>query len=121
MKRTLTAWLAIFGMVLNALWPLLAHAVPAEFSAPVCSTVGTRSAPSDANGGPAQPAPAKSPAAHCPFCAGGGDQNPVLATAASPAIAAPTMAARPFVAPASSVQSVVLLAAQPRGPPARLI
>lgn len=120
MRRSLTrrfaAWLAILAMGLNGLWPLLANAAPAEFVAPVCSMVGTAIAV-DAAGMPAQPAPAKSLAPHCPFCSTGSDHNPALATAETFAFAAPEPVARPQIAVISPKYSFVVLAAPPRGPP----
>ena len=120
MKRRLTAWLAIFGMVLNALWPLLATAAPREFVAPVCSMVGTTVAV-DAAGMPAQPAPAKSPAPHCPFCTTGSDHNPALATAQTIAFAPPVAAVRVPAPVAEHGSYFLILAAHPRGPPANPI
>lgn len=120
MNRRLAAWLAIFGMVLNALWPLLANAALAEFSAPVCSMVGTMSAP-DGYNLPAPTAPAKSPAPHCPFCTFGADHSPALASAAVLAFAPPPELARLLVIVVEYFPSFVFPTAPPRGPPARLI
>jgi hypothetical protein len=110
----------MFGMVLNALWPLLANAGPAEFSAPICSMVGTKST-SGMGGSPGQPAPAKMGAAHCPFCAAGGDQNPALSSAEPLAFPPPIVIAKPLAAGVEFFPSVVSFAAHPRGPPLSLI
>ncbi len=118
-KRRFIAWLAILAMGLNGLWPLLATAAPVEFSAPICSMAGTTMAP-DAYSLPAQPAPAKSPAPHCPFCTGGSDHNPALATSKTLAFA-PAAVVPPLLAVVAVSPSFIFLAAHPRGPPSRLI
>ena len=107
-------------MGLNGLWPLLANAAPVEFSAPLCSMVGTTVAV-DAAGMPAPPAPVKSPAPHCPFCSTGSDHNPALATAETISFAAPESQPQLLIAVAAQETSIVILAAPPRGPPALLI
>jgi len=120
LTRTFAAWLAILAMGLNGLWPLLANAAPVEFVAPICSMVGTTAA-ADAGGMPMQPAPAKSPAPHCPFCSTGSDHNPALATAEAIAFAVPESTPQPLASVFAQNSSFVLLAAHPRGPPSRLI
>ena len=118
--RTFATWLAILAMGLNGLWPLLANAAPREFVAPLCSMVGSTMAV-DASGMPAQPAPAKSPAAHCPFCSTGGDHNPALATVGVVAFVSPVARFQHAMIVAEPAASFVVLAAAPRGPPLRLI
>jgi hypothetical protein len=119
-KRKFAAALAILAMAFNALWPLLAHAAPAEFSVPLCSTVGASPASAAASGLPLQPAPAKSFAPHCPFCPGAGDHTPVLASTSAPLIVvAPPDFDPPFAAPPVRA-SFVHPSAHPRGPPAVL-
>ena len=124
MRRSLTrrfaAWLAILAMGLNGLWPLLANAAPVEFVAPICSMVGTTVAV-DAGGMPVEPAPAKSPAPHCPFCSTGSDHNPALATAETIAFAVPESMPQPLVSDFAPKSSFTVLAASQRGPPSRLI
>ena len=119
-KRKFAAALAILAMVLNALWPLLAHAAPVQFSAPVCSTVGTTAAPAGAGGLPVLPAPAKSFAPHCPFCLGIGDHTPGLASASVPVIVVEQQGFHPLFAATPVRASFVHPSAQPRGPPAVL-
>lgn len=109
------------GMVLNALWPLLANAGPADFSAPVCSAVGTKSAPNIFGGLPTHPTPAKLSAPHCPFCAGSSDYQPALASAANVSDAQPAAVSQPLFAATELPLSFEILAAHPRGPPAFLI
>jgi len=116
LTRTFAAWLAILAMGLNGLWPLLANAAPAEFVAPICSMVGTTMAV-DAGGLPMQPAPAKSPAPHCPFCSTGSDHSPALPAAESIAFAPAVAAIQPLPAVTAQVSTCVVLAAHPRGPP----
>ena len=120
MNRSFATWLAILAMALNGLWPLLANAAPAEFSAPVCSMVGTMSAP-DGYSMPAPTAPAKSPAPHCPFCSTSSDHNPALATVGVIALAPPVAQFQRAIIVAEPAASSVVLAAAPRGPPSRLI
>ena len=120
LTRTFATWLAILAMGLNGLWPLLANAAPREFVAPLCSMVGTTMAV-DASGMPAQPAPAKSPAAHCPFCSTGSDHHPALAPAGVIAFAPPVAQFQRSIIVAEPAASSVVLAAAPRGPPSRLI
>jgi hypothetical protein len=119
--RKLATWLAIAGMALNALWPLLANAGPAEFSAPVCSMVGTKLAPGVAGGLPAHPSPGKPGAPHCPFCPGVGDQSPALAACRGLAVVAPTASAQAIAVELFRPVSFLYLAAHPRGPPSPLI
>ena len=118
--RRFAAWLAILAMGLNGLWPLLANAAPVEFVAPVCSMVGTTIAV-DAGGMPAQPAPAKSPAPHCPYCSFGSDHSAALPGAVSVGFAPPPALARPLALAVECFPSFVFPTAPPRGPPSRLI
>ena len=116
MKR-LTAWLAVAAMALNALWPLLAHAGPAEFSAPVCTTSATAEFTSPAGTLPAPPAKLNAP--HCPFCGGAG----VFVFAAPPAVVGfvPVEYESPARDAAASPQAFELFRAPPRGPPVSLL
>jgi hypothetical protein len=118
MTRRFSAWLAILGMVLNALWPLLAHAAPREFVAPICSMVGTTAA-QVMEGGLPPPAPLKSVAPHCPFCSLGSDQQPLLAAAEIPAFVPLLLAAPPPPAKIVVFSATIASAAHPRGPPSR--
>ena len=121
MSRKFVGWVAILGIALNALWPLLAHAAPAdtrEFAVPVCSTNGTyyTTASNDAPK-PVKTPPASSALPHCPFCLGVSDH--VTALASTPSIV--------FVLASSGhapvhVQTVVWTSfthpySHPRGPP----
>ena len=117
MNRKLASWLAIFGMVLNALWPLLANAGPAEFSAPVCSMVGTKAGPGFSGNLPAPSQPSKLSAPHCPFCTSVSDHHPALAVTAVLLFVPPLESLRPLVAVELVAPLFVLLAAPPRGPP----
>jgi hypothetical protein len=38
MKRRFVAWLAVFGIAFNALWPLLANAAPVDLQMTICTT-----------------------------------------------------------------------------------
>lgn len=115
MKRRLSAWLAIAAMALNALWPLLAQAGPAEFALSWCSAVGAKA-------GPVLPAP-ESPklrAAQCPFCAGAGDAGVALGGCPF-SVRVVAGAGTALAATHSSVVSTATyLAASPRGPPSAI-
>jgi hypothetical protein len=117
--RRFAAWLAIVAMGLNGLWPLLANAAPVEFSAPICSMAGTTVAV-DAGGIPVQPAPAKSPAPHCPYC-GSSNHHAALTNSAYSLFEASTVIVKPWVVSNGFFPSFVILAAHPRGPPSPLI
>jgi hypothetical protein len=103
-------------MTLNGLWPLLAHAAPRQFVAPVCSMVGTTAAQAMAGNVP-PPAPLKLTAPHCPFCNLGGDHSPALPAAHNPAFAQLPSAVPPGLLPVVAPFSLIPLAAHPRGPP----
>lgn len=120
MNRKLASWLAIFGMVLNALWPLLANAGPVEFAMPVCSAVGT-TASAGLAGTPLQPAPGKLSAPHCPFCTSASDHQPALPVAAALLLPPPAESLSPLLAIEPIAPSFTLLSAHPRGPPPLLI
>jgi hypothetical protein len=111
MHRRFIAWLAIFGIAFNALWPLAVNAAPLELQATVCSAGKPPPAV------PAKQIPASSSLPHCPFCLGAGDQTPAL-TANRPVTferAIFTFAAA--VAGSFAGQSFVHPSAAPRGPP----
>src|SRR5258708_1552852 len=108
-------------MVLNALWPLLANAGPQDFSAPICSMVGTKAMPAAAGGLPLNPAPGKLSAPHCPFCMGVSDQTPALTSHAGVVLDTSLVDAPPITLVSSQPLFFSSLAAQPRGPPALLI
>ena len=69
LNRSIAAWLAIIAVTLNAFWPLLAHARPADAGkfVEVCTMEGMKrvSAPDSDAGGPES---GEHKAAHCPFC-----------------------------------------------------
>ncbi len=113
MKLRIAAWLALMAMVLNGLWPLLAHAAPGGFVAPVCSTVGSPPPGADAPVGNNHGKPG---AAHCPFCIFGGDHSPAL-TAQIHVSAALRPAGQAVAIGRAAEPSFLFLAAAPRGPP----
>jgi len=115
MQRRLLAWLAIFGIACNALWPLVANAAPVDIDATICS-VGKTAA--TAQPAPVKGIPASSSLPHCPFCLGVSDSTPGLA-------AAPFVFYDPVVATLSAAIAGTFGAATfthpsaaPRGPPA---
>ena len=65
-RRSVAAWLALSGMTLNALWPVLGNARPAAPALPseICSATGLKHA-----GGEPAGAPEKGPhPSHCTLC-----------------------------------------------------
>ena len=117
MKYRFALWLAFAGMALNALWPLLANAGPRQFWAPMCSMVGTMSAPANVDGGPAQPGPGKWVAPHCPFCLGAGDQTPALAADTTREIAVASVCMRSLATVRTPPLALLYLRPDSRGPP----
>lgn len=113
--------MAILGVALNALWPLLAHAAsaaPQEFAAPICTTNKAYfTAP--ANGGelPAKTPPASSALPHCPFCLGVSDNVPALAATPAVAWAAALPRHAPVLVQAVAWTSFTHPYSHPRGPP----
>jgi hypothetical protein len=101
-------------MALNAAWPLLANAQPADTAAEICSAAGGSHA-----GGGAPATPAKGyHASHCSLCPFGAERGAAIAPAVQPLLAS-APAAAPGFAPAGAPQAPVSLypAAPPRGPP----
>ena len=119
MRRRLSAWLAMAGIALNALWPLLANgaAPPQSMPMTICSASGMHTVADGATGAPVQPA-GNGTLVHCPYCTGAGDYTPVLA----PALRTPLVVAPPafqqFSETTFYTTAVFQFAARPRGPPA---
>lgn len=82
-KFRLASWLAIAGMALNALWPLLANAQPAGQASmfEVCTAGGIKFVPDDAGKATAENG-ARHLQPHCALCSFGADKVPALAQAA---------------------------------------
>jgi Protein of unknown function (DUF2946) len=71
MKRAAVVWLAILGMALNALWPLLAIAnpgVPEPFGVPVCTADGLVMVFDAGRQLPNPDGPVHRLVPHCAFC-----------------------------------------------------
>jgi hypothetical protein len=115
MQRRLIAWLAIFSIACNALWPLVANAAPVDIDATICSAGKTAPA---AQSAPAKGIPASSSLPHCPFCPGVGDSTPGLA--AAPFVFYERIVATFAAANAGTFGAAVFThpSAAPRGPPA---
>jgi hypothetical protein len=114
MQRRIVAWLAIFGIALNAMWPLVANAAPVNIQATICTT---NKATQTEQQPPARQIPASSSLPHCPFCLGFSDSTPGIA--ATPVVVfervIATVAA--VVAGTSGPASFTHPSAAPRGPP----
>ena len=70
-RRRIAAWLALAAMALNAAWPLLANAKPADPGAEICSATGLNHA---AGGAPAAPAKGVH-SSHCNLCPFGAERG----------------------------------------------
>jgi hypothetical protein len=111
-----TAWLAMLLMALNALWPLLAAAQPADsVMMEVCTAQGRQliageRSPSQNGSG------AKDPVSHCTLCAG--SDKPVLADVAPDSIPVTILDSSPGEAwPPIAPQGYRRSPAHPRAPP----
>jgi len=115
MQRRLLAWLAIFGIACNALWPLVANAAPIDIDATICTAGKTASA---AQSAPVKGIPASSSLPHCPFCLGVSDSTPGLA--AAPVVFYDRVVATLSAAIAGTFGAATFThpSAAPRGPPA---
>lgn len=119
--RRVTAWIAIFAILLAALAPSLARALSSPQKAmpwsEICSVVGTQAVPDAAsvpNSGRHDGAEFK----HCPFCLTHAGQ---FALPATPPDVLPTADSRAEVFPPSTATPpprFIRAAAQPRAPPA---
>jgi len=114
MQRRLVAWLAIFGIAFNAMWPLVANAAPTGIDAIVCTT---NKAAQAAQQSPAKRVPASSSVPHCPFCPGVGDTTPALASAPFVFYDRVIATLSAAIAGTSGAVSFTHLSAAPRGPP----
>ncbi len=87
-SRTVTGWLAIVLMALNALWPLIANARPASAAAftEVCTAGGMQRIPVDGGG---TRAPELTLSQHCASCAFSGDRAAAPPTAPLLFVSAP--------------------------------
>ena len=101
-------------MALNAAWPLLANAQPADPAAEICSAAGGNHA-----GGGAPATPGKGyHASHCNLCPFGAERGAAIAPTVRPLLAS-APAATPGFVPRGAPQAPVSLypAAPPRAPP----
>ena len=105
MKRRFVAWLAVFGIAFNALWPLLANAAPVDLQMTICTTDKS-----------AQAAQLDLP--HCPFCLGVSDTTPGVASAHAVFYERVVTLLAATVPGASGAASFTHPSAAPRGPPA---
>ena len=110
MRRRFSAWLALFAMALQALWPLAAQPAPTH-SVQICTTGGA-TYQVELPGAPAQPAHE-----HCAICVIGADRPmAVPAAPAALAVASPSEASALARRPAL-VASERFHSARPRAPP----
>jgi len=109
-RRRFPAWLALFAMALQALWPLAAQPSPTH-SVQVCTTGGA-TYEVELPGAPAQPAHE-----HCALCVLGVDRP--MAAPAAPAVLAVATRSEASAQPRlpAFVASERFLSARPRAPP----
>jgi hypothetical protein len=121
LKQRVAAWLAIVAMILHGSWPLIADGKPKAFDLPLelCSAHGVgatldKTQPS----APVAPPAETGSLEHCPFCGANvcewvavqsGEHAFPLHAATAQGLLLPFVAARG--------ESVLYLAARPRGPP----
>ena len=119
MKHRIARWLAIVGMALNALWPLLASAGPQELTTIICSAHGMQQV-SLSDSGPLPSAPERNLLPHCAFCSSVGTSAAVLPGTAL-AFAAPALSqVRPIAVGLLLASSSDYTFPVPRGPPSLL-
>ncbi len=113
------AALALLGITLNALWPLLANAAPrADFFADQICTVKNKAPGSAVGKLPAQLPVEKHPNAHCVFCASGAC-NASLHDA-SPGVVPPAVTTERVLYGQAALRTIerIYLLAESRAPPA---
>jgi hypothetical protein len=114
------AWLAILGIALNALWPLLANASPRpdSFRAEICS-LNNLKAPQgiSENIPPAQLPAEQHPLAHCVFCASGVCAAPLTGASFVVVVQVATANLKPYAADSRPGSAVTWLLAPSRAPP----
>jgi Protein of unknown function (DUF2946) len=114
-RGRIAAWLALAGIALNAFWPLIANAKPADSPvfAPICSVTGLKhgSSPADVPG----ENPLSLRCALCVFHAGLGVA--ITPTAPAPVVPADAVDERPAPIAELRFGTALYLAAPPRAPP----
>jgi hypothetical protein len=114
LRRRTAAWLALAAMALNAAWPLLANAQPADPALEICSAASGSHA-----GGGAPATPGKGyHASHCNLCPFGAERAAAIAAVTGTSllpVAAPEQVFARCEAPQVSIS--LYPAAPPRGPP----
>ncbi len=118
------SWMAVLVMVLNALWPLVAHARPAGAAGmvEVCTAQGVKFVPGSSESPADQGGNAgKHLQPHCPLCSMGGEK-PVLGPLTVPPMAIVDLPRLAIPVTLTGIQPGHLLhsRAHPRAPPASL-
>ncbi len=111
--RRFSSWLALAVFALNAFWPLLSLANPANSQAlmEICSSTGMKQAPSDDGHSGIQ-------IPQCPLCVVGGSMSMATPPAVALLALAVTQEHRPFAATSPAARAAAFFPAQPRAPPA---
>jgi len=114
------AWLAILGIALNALWPLLANASPHpdSFRAEICSLSNLKAPHGISETIPPAQLPAEEhPLTHCMFCASGVCSPPLTSASFIVVVPVATENLKPYAADSCSSIAVTWLLAPSRAPP----
>ena len=119
MKHRIALWLAIVGMALNALWPLLASAGPQALTTIICSAHGMQQV-TLSDSGPLPSAPEKNLLPHCAFCTCTGASAAVLPGTPLVFTVPDLTEARPVPDRALPASSSHFVFPVPRGPPSLL-
>lgn len=116
-RRTFAAWLALFAMAMQALWPLVSHAQPSsQLLVPVC-TVGGDIHYVTLDGKPAE-TPKAAAGEHCKLCVFGAVKLALPPTLAIAVLEFEPAVESPAVAPVAEVPPfLVVPPAPPRAPP----
>ena len=115
-RRSIAVGLALSGMALNALWPLLANAKPAVPANPseICSASGLKHAGGEPAGAPNR----GSRPSHCTLCPFNAERGAAIPCLAAPAFARSSIAdPRPECPGTARVESQPDPTARPRAPP----
>ena len=110
--RRFGSWLALAVFALNAFWPLLSLANPADSQArmEICSSAGMKQAPSnDGRSGIQIP--------QCPLCVVGNGMAMGMPPAIAPLALAVTQEPHPFASTSPAARAAAFFPAQPRAPP----
>jgi hypothetical protein len=117
LRRSIAVWIALSGMALNALWPVIANAKPAVPAGPseICGASGLKHA---AGGAPAGSRDDGLRALHCPLCPFNAERSAAIFQSGQLPLPSAPAGAQVFVrGDASRPETGFQPAALPRAPP----